>query len=147
MPRFTVDVVEVWENRIEVEAETEEQAREFVRSGYDSTDLENCAITETVEFNCVERTVNNIYREWVSTESRTVYNDVFDNLSLKDLFGEQVEGLTIETLADRLEEDAYSYISNNTANMIVGDWAGQYLEKVDWKEIAEHMIQEEKERR
>lgn len=64
MPIFRMYVTETWENIVEVTAESEEQARQFVQAGFDTwaEGLEDCD-NRVLEAFCVEREVTDVEEE------------------------------------------------------------------------------------
>lgn len=85
------------------------------------------------------------YNGWTNYETWRVNLEVFDGVTLEDLNTVEVEPYEVgQYLKDYAEEIIFldSHIGGKTPSSLVEDYARAFLENVNWREIAKHMIED-----
>ena len=77
------------------------------------------------------------YNGWTNYATWRVNLEVFDGMDADSFDLSQQD----YALADDLKEYVESYIDESTPDGIAKDYAMAFLDDVNWREIAEHMIQ------
>ena len=86
------------------------------------------------------------YNGWTNYETWRVNLEMFDGVSAQDLGATLDEDVAMDEqvrdLADILEQEAADIIESQTADGLARSLALDFLSRVDWIEIAEHIISE-----
>jgi hypothetical protein len=83
------------------------------------------------------------YNGWTNYETWRVNLEVFDGVTLEDLNTVEVEPYEVgQYLKDYAEEIIFldSHIGGKTPSSLMEDYARAFLENVNWREIAKHMV-------
>jgi hypothetical protein len=84
------------------------------------------------------------YNGWANYETWRVKLEIFDNTPISDYSNCEDEFdpsmICAYTLSDALKERAEYYIEESSQEGLARDYALAFLENVDWREIAQHMI-------
>jgi hypothetical protein len=83
------------------------------------------------------------YNGWTNYETWRVNLEVFDGVALEDLNTVEVEPYEVgQYLKDYAEEIIFldSHIGGKTPSSLMEDYARAFLENVNWREIAKHMV-------
>ena len=88
---------------------------------------------------------NDTLEDFTNRETWLVNFKLFANKDLEDFWAESEDPSTTEvigadTLADRLKEFAETHVKESTQEGLARDFALAYLERVQWREIAQSMI-------
>jgi hypothetical protein len=86
------------------------------------------------------------YNGWTNYETWRVNLEMFDGVTASDLgvtLDEDVDvGDQLRDLADILQQEAAVIIESQTADGLARSLALDFLHRVDWVEIAEHIVDE-----
>jgi hypothetical protein len=86
------------------------------------------------------------YNGWTNYETWRVNLEMFDGVTASDLgvtLDEDVEvGDQLRDLADLLQQEAAVIIESQTADGLARSLALDFLHRVNWVEIAEHIVDE-----
>ena len=85
------------------------------------------------------------YNGWTNYETWRVNLEVFDGVTLEDLNTVEVEPYEVgQYLKEYAEEIIFldSHIGGKTPSSLMEDYARAFLQNVNWREIAKHMIEE-----
>ena len=88
---------------------------------------------------------NNTYNGWTNYATWRVNLEIFDGVSYRDLFGASPRYMDIKSCADALKEHVEENVQISTVPGIARDYALAFLSDVNWREIAEHVVQEDDE--
>lgn len=84
------------------------------------------------------------YNGWANYETWRVNLEMFDGVTASDLgvtLNEEVEkDEQVRVLADILEQEAADIIESQTEDGLARSLALDFLSRVDWVEIAEHIV-------
>ena len=78
------------------------------------------------------------YNGWTNYATWRVNLEIFDNLPLED-FSDAEDAYT---LAEALKERAEYYVECSSEAGLARDYALAFMADVNWREIAEHMLEE-----
>ena len=81
------------------------------------------------------------YNGWTNYETWRVNLEVFDGIDPNDYFNDANGELDASELADNLKEWADELIVGNTQGLMA-DYARAFLQNVNYREIAAHMIED-----
>ena len=86
------------------------------------------------------------YETWLTNLYFDDFTDVFNELTEDGVF-DDMDNVEIRTyVADYIEEYINEYIdSNNSKDTFITDMMGSFLSDVDWREIADHYVDDIKE--
>lgn len=84
------------------------------------------------------------YNGWTNYETWRINLEVLDGMTIED-FGYDIRDvetdlLTVEDLAERLEGYVDEVVLGETPEGLARDLAADFLNRVNWEEIAEHMV-------
>lgn len=85
------------------------------------------------------------YNGWTNYETWRVNLEVFDGVTLEDLNTVEVEPYEVgKYLQDYAEEAIFSGIryDERAPSSLMEDYARAFLQNVNWREIAKHMIED-----
>jgi hypothetical protein len=78
------------------------------------------------------------YNGWTNYATRRVNLEIFDNLPLEDFSSAD----DVYALADACQERAEYYVECSSEPGLARDYALAFLSDVNWREIAQHMLEE-----
>lgn len=86
-------------------------------------------------------TTDSKYNGWTNYATWRVYLELFDGLNIGDDFDAEP---SLYDLANWAKEYAHDFVRNSiddtSANGTVEGWALAFLDVVDWREVAEHLL-------
>lgn len=80
------------------------------------------------------------YNGWANYATWRVNLELFDGQTIEDIFGYQEEDAYL--LGKMLKDRAEEHIEMTSSEGIARDYAYAFLSDVNWREIAEHMIED-----
>jgi hypothetical protein len=80
------------------------------------------------------------YNGWTNYATWRVNLEIFDGIDPRDDYG--LQDLDVYDLAKRLQEHAEELICDYDNARLAQDYALAFLSDVNWREIAEHMIED-----
>lgn len=80
------------------------------------------------------------YNGWANYATWRVNLELFDGQTIEDIFGYQEEDAYL--LGKMLKDRAEEYVEDTSVEGIARDYAYAFLSDVNWREIAEHMIED-----
>lgn len=83
------------------------------------------------------------YNGWYNYETWRVNLEVVDGMTLED-FGFDVEDVDADDVAASIESYVDEVVLGETPEGLARDLAADFLNRVDWDEIAEHLIADAK---
>ena len=84
---------------------------------------------------------NTTYNGWTNYATWRVNLEMFDGFDPYDYFSDDQATMS-EWLSDSLKQYAEDFLSDNCTQGLALDYALAFLDDVNWREIAEHMIEE-----
>ena len=84
---------------------------------------------------------NTTYNGWTNYATWRVNLEMFDGFDPYDYFSDN-QATMPEWLADSLKQYVEDFLSDNCTQGLALDYALAFLDDVNWREIAEHMIEE-----
>ncbi len=78
------------------------------------------------------------YNGWTNYATWRVNLEIFDNLPIEDFSDADDE----DTLAEALQERAEYYVECSSEPGLARDYALAFMADVNWREIAQHMLEE-----
>jgi hypothetical protein len=82
------------------------------------------------------------YNGWANYATWRVQLEIFDNISAGDFNGMDDEEPDAYQLAQDMQERAEYYIECSSEAGLARDYAMAFLSDVNWRELAEHMIED-----
>jgi hypothetical protein len=84
------------------------------------------------------------YNGWTNYATWRVNLEIFDGFDPREHFADYDSALTVsQDFADQLQTYAEDYIIYNhesAANSLMADYARAFMSDVNWREIAQHMV-------
>jgi hypothetical protein len=87
------------------------------------------------------------YNGWTNYETWRVNLEIFDGFDLEEYFQLNINECDLDAISDNLKDYAEEVIFEcaSVPDGLARDYAQAFLEAVNWREIAEHMIEDAKE--
>ena len=86
------------------------------------------------------------YETWLTNIHFDDFTPVFSELTEDGVFDDMTNDEIRTYVADYIEEYVNEYIDNNNSeNSFIADIIGSFLSEVDWREIADHYVDDIKE--
>ena len=82
------------------------------------------------------------YNGWSNYETWRVYLEMVDGMSMEDFGVDSTETVYAKHLGEMIQDFCESIIEEQSTAGLALDLALYFLNKVDWTEIAEHLIED-----